>query len=387
MIDSKQIAGVRCHVCGSVNEADVFSLPAGVTSDCQPWREEVRMFRCKHCGAVQAPVDDEWRRQVERIYRAYDTYAAAGGEEQKVMSSGGAAPDSRSRVLVEWLRSLQLLPSQGELLDVGCGRGSFLEAFGASYTSWGLHGTEFDNKNVAVLAAIPGFKGLQTGRFDEIEGNYNLISMLHVLEHIEDPVQCLGKLRGKGSNNALLLVQVPDWSSNPFALAIADHATHFTPEILTNVARAAGWEPIAPVTHVVPKELTLLARASAPVGQCVFSSPVTSASLLTSRLAWLEDVRKQAVATASQSKAFGIFGTAVAGTWLAGACNGRTEFFVDEDMNRIGSTHLGLPIVSPADVPRGADVFVGLAPVVAERLAQKYAGGSARFRGVPPLPQ
>ncbi len=345
------------------------------------------MFRCPHCGAVQAPVDDEWRLQVERIYRAYDTYAAAGGKEQKVMSSGGAAPDSRSRVMVKWLRSLQLLPDQGELLDVGCGRGSFLEAFGVSHPSWGLHGTEFDDKNIAVLAAIPGFKELQTGRFDEIEGNYDLISMLHVLEHIEDPVQCLAVLRERVGDNALLLVQVPDWSSNPFALAIADHATHFTPEILSNVARAAGWDPVAPVTHVVPKELTLLARASAPAGQSVFASPSESVLLLNSRLAWLQNVRKQAVDTASQSKAFGIFGTAVAGTWLAGACNGRTEFFVDEDTNRIRSTHLGLPIVSPADVPRGADVFVGLAPVVAERLAKKYAGGPVRFHGVPPLPQ
>lgn len=387
MIDSKQIAGVLCHVCGSATEADVFSLPAGVTSDCQPWPEEVRMFRCKHCGAVQAPVDDEWRLQVERIYRAYNTYAAAGGEEQKVMSSGGAAPDSRSRVLVEWLRSLQLLPGHGELLDVGCGRGSYLEAFGASYPSWRLNGTEFDDKNAAVLAAIPGFRGLQSGRFDEIEGKYDLISMLHVLEHIENPVQCLAVLRERAGDNALLLVQVPDWSSNPFALAIADHATHFTPETLSNAARGAGWDPVAPVTRVVPKELTLLARASAPVAQGVPADPQASASLLTSRLAWLEDVRNQAVATARQSKTFGIFGTAVAGTWLAGACNGRTEFFVDEDTNRIGSTHLGLPIVSPADVPRGADVFVGLAPVVAERLAQKYAGGSARFHGVPPLPQ
>jgi hypothetical protein len=387
VIDSNQTIDVRCHVCGSVSEADIFSLPAGVTSDCQPWREEIRMFSCEHCGAVQAPVDDGWRRQVERIYRAYDTYAAAGGKEQKVMSSGSAAPDSRSRVLVEWLRSLGLLPEQGELLDVGCGRGSFLEAFRASYPSWGLHGTEFDEKNAALLAAIPRFKRLQTGSFEDIEGSYGLISMLHVLEHIENPVQCLATLRGKASDNALLLVQVPDWSSNPFALAIADHATHFTPEILASVARAVGWEPVAPVTRVVPKELTLLARRAARAEADALFAAGADESLLASRLAWLEDVRSKAVTTAGQSKAFGIFGTAVAGTWLAGACNGKTQFFVDEDTNRIGSTHLGLPIVSPAGVPRGADVFVGLAPIVAERLAEKYAGGSARFHGVPPLRQ
>ena len=33
-------------------------------------------------------------------------------------------------------------------------------------------------------------------------------------------------------------------------------------------------------------------------------------------------------------------------------------FFVDEDVNRIGHLHLGVPNVSPPQVPTGSTVFV-----------------------------
>ena len=94
---------VKCHHCSAEagTAATIYSLESGVTSDCRPWGEEVRIVACPSCGAVQAPINEAWRRSVEKIYRDYDTYAAAGGEEQKVLDSDGMS--ARSRVLVGWL--------------------------------------------------------------------------------------------------------------------------------------------------------------------------------------------------------------------------------------------------------------------------------------------
>lgn len=374
---------VGCHHCqtpiGGVSQR--FSLESGVTSDCQPWREEVRICVCAKCGAVQAPIDEKWRRNVEKIYRAYDTYAAADGEEQKVLDADGMS--SRSRVLVEWLVSLGAVPANGEILDVGCGRGAFLAEFSQRFHDWTLSGTEFDDRNVEVLAKLPRFKKLQTARFADLQGEHDFVSMVHVLEHIEDPVACLSALRHRARDGALLLVQVPDWLENPFALAIADHATHFTPQVLEQVARMAGWEPVAAPSHVVPKELSLLAMAGEVIaeGQSVDRA---SALRLEQRLNWLLDVRRQAQGLDESAARFGIFGTAVAGTWLAGCCK-RVDFFVDEDPSRIGRQHLGMPILSPAQVPADSEVFVGMAPMVSRRLADKYAGSGARFHAVHPL--
>lgn len=375
---------LKCHHCSAEagTTAAIYSLESGVTSDCRPWNEKVRIFVCPACSAVQAPINEAWRGSVEKIYRDYDTYAAAGGEEQKVLDSDGMS--ARSRVIVGWLASLGLLAPRGEVLDVGCGRGAFLREFTGQFQEWSLSGTEFDDRNARMLQQLPRFKGLQTARFDKLSGEYDAISMVHVLEHIEDPVACLEALRRRARNGALLLVQVPDWTENPFALAIADHATHFTPAILERVARRAGWVPVATPGQVVPKELTLLARAG---GDCTASNKADEEveSRLDERLSWLRGVRHQAQALRQNAANFGIFGTAVAGTWLAGAPDMEVEFFVDEDPSRIGAKHLGIPIISPGDAAEGSDVFVGMAPAVSKRLAGKYRDAAARFHAVKPL--
>ena len=375
---------LKCHHCAAVTgtNAAIYSLESGVTSDCRPWSEEVRIFVCPSCGAVQAPINEAWRRSVETIYRDYDTYAAAGGEEQKVLDSDGLT--ARSRVLVGWLASLGLVAPRGEVLDVGCGRGAFLREFTGHFPEWSLSGTEFDDRNTRSLQELPRFNGLQTTPFDRLSGEYDVISMVHVLEHIENPVACLAALRRRACNGALLLVQVPDWSENPFALAIADHATHFTPAILERVARRAGLEPVAPPGHVVPKELTLLAKAGA---DCVADNKVDEGgeSRLEERLSWLREVKRQAQDLRQNATNFGIFGTAVAGTWLAGARDMEVDFFVDEDPSRIRAKHLGIPIISPDDAAEGSDVFVGMAPAVSKRLAGKYRDAVARFHVVKSL--
>ena len=372
---------IQCHVCGEVAAptSRIHKLEAGVTSDCRPWAKEVGIVSCHVCGAVQAPIDACWRQNAEEIYRGYDTYAAAGGEEQRVSSGDSDNMSARSAVLVEWLASRGLAPGSGEVLDVGCGRGAFLAEFTRQFPEWILSGTEFDERNLGVLQKLASFKRLQTARFDKLEGAFDLISMIHVLEHIENPVACLRLLRQRAKPGALLLVQVPDWLANPFALAIADHATHFTPHILERVAREAGWQPMATPHHVVPKELTLLARA----GEASSDTPGEDIShLLEKRLGWLREVGRQARACQEKAASFGIFGTAIAGTYLAGACRKRLDFFLDEDANRVGKRHMGVPILSPADVPAGADVFVGMAPEVSCKLAAKYSGGRARFHAV-----
>jgi len=342
------------------------------------------MFVCPSCGVAQARVSEEWRTQAADIYASYRTYEAGGGEEQKVIGQEEGAMEGRSHVLVQWLVAHGHLPVKGRILDVGCGRGAFLRAFWSSFPAWELYGSEVDGRNKGVLETMPGFRSLQTQGITHLNGEYEMVSMVHVLEHIENPVTALVALRQKAKKGARLLLQVPDWQSNPFVLAIADHATHFTADSLKQVAEAAGWKTLLPVTRVVAKELTLLAEASSPA-EMEKRPARPEEKLLASRLAWLQGVRQQAERISAACERFGIFGTAVAGTWVAGTRPKHLEFFVDEDTNRIGRRHLNLPIMSPEKIPARAEVLVCLAPEISARLVQKYSHGHVKFHGVAPL--
>ena len=101
-----------------------------------------------------------------------------------------------------------------------------------------------------------------------------------------------------------------------------------------------------------------------------------------SAVRWLEAVLGEARQVASGSANFGLFGSAIAATWLYQGMSDRVRFFVDEDPQRVGRTHLGLPILSPEQVPAEADVFVGVSPTISGTLMARLQSGPGRFHAV-----
>lgn len=378
--------GVRCHVCGGIDGRTVRNLAHGVTSDCQPWLEPLRMFCCATCGTSQSVVDSNWIKSCEKIYESYDTYAAAGGAEQRVAGATGGGLCGRSAMIVAALARAGLVPEKGCLLDVGCGRGAFLREFASAFPGWAMDGTEFDSRHRDELSGISGFGTLHTGSSWPDGGSYHLVSMIHVLEHFTDPVAALRGLAGIAAPGCLLVVQVPDWTLNPFVLAIADHATHFTAASLARIAREAGWSPIAGVARPVAKELTLVARLGR-LGQeshgWMTSGHEDEGALLAGQLGWLSQVEDVARDAAAQGGPLGMFGTAIGATWLHGVIAERISFFVDEDPLRQGRLHLGVPILSPAAIPAGARLIVPLAPVIGDAVLARLAAARPDVGRVP----
>ena len=81
----------------------------------------------------------------------------------------------------------------------------------------------------------------------------------------------------------------------------------------------------------------------------------------------------------SISGSIGIFGTSIAGTWLAESVQDKVTFFVDEDPNRIGRHHLHKPIVSPDELASGAKVLVPLPPEIAIKVANRLSHLNCEF--------
>jgi hypothetical protein len=68
---------------------------------------------------------------------------------------------------------------------------------------------------------------------------------------------------------------------------------------------------------------------------------------------------------------FGLFGTAIAATWLDSQLGHAATFFVDEDIARIGKQHFDRPILAPTQIPEGATVFVALPQVLSGKVADR----------------
>jgi SAM-dependent methyltransferase len=369
-----------CHLCGaaSVAEAADFRDLHRVTSDCQPWPAGGVIGTCMECGAVQKIVDAAWRDEIQRIYGAYAIYHQGGGAEQAVFDQSGAS-ESRSARLVGRLSGAVEVPVSGRLLDIGCGNGAFLRAFAARHPSWRLTGTELGDRNRASVESIAQVERFHAGDFAELDGTFDMISLLHVLEHIEGPVPFLKRLAARLAPGGHLFIEVPFFHDNPFDLLIADHATHFTPAVLENVLRAGGFAVVAMATDWVTKEISVVARP-APVAMPGAVKPHGEMRRLAACIAWLRAIAADARQSAGEGP-LGIFGTSIAGVWLYSEVGEGVAFFVDEDAARIGTTLFGRPVVHP-DARPAATTFVPLAPAVAAAVTRRLGG---RVRGPRPL--
>lgn len=353
----------RCHLCsGELSLIPGYETLGRVTSDCRPWPAGGALAVCQNCDAVQKPTDAAWQTEIAEIYRTYAIYSQSGGKEQKVFTSAGGI--SRSATLLDQVIRSVVPPSAGRLLDIGCGNGELLANAARLLPGWRLSGTELSDQHRKTIESIPGIEAFHSGEgsLEAARGPFDLVTMVHCLEHIPNPAAMLDALQDKIGSSGHLVVEVPDFRRNPFDLLIVDHCTHFSPDRLSEVTESSGFALDLLRTDLVPKELTLIAHSG--VSATEKQNAGSDGNAGRQAVAWLGAVLGQARDCAAR-RPFGLFGTAIAAQWLFGCLPDAVEFFVDEDPDRVGRESNGRPILSPAQLPPGASVFVPLAPAVA----------------------
>ncbi len=367
----------QCIACGTdgTQRLDDKDVPSGVTSDCKPWSRCGKFVICEKCGHVQKSQDDQWQQDVARIYREYEMYILTNGSEQVIFDE--AVPLPRTRRLLDCFSRRTRLPRTGSMLDVGCGNGSTLRTFNSLYPEWHLSGFDVHNRFEPTVRSIPNVNSFYSGSLAEVDQKFDIISMVYVVEHLPEPLKVLNTFRRLLKPNGMLLVHTSNYWDNPFDLAVVDHCSHFVVETLAATISRAGFEVLDQNDDWIPKEIGVIARLSDETYDALLhNNPQQLRSGAEQRLRWMGKVVKQ---SEELSEGIGIFGTAIAGSWLASRVNKSVRFFVDEDRQRTGKKHLGYPVMHPADVPANAPVYMAFPPPVAKSIASRLR---SRFSGI-----
>lgn len=379
---------LRCHVCGEPRGEEVMAYRSlhRVTSDCRPWPTGGRLFVCGTCGCAQKSIDSEFLREAAEIYRQYEIYYQSNGVEQAVFSGETGAARTRSSQLADQFRSNVKLPVTGRMLDIGCGNGAMLRAMSAVASGWSLVGAELNDKYRSVIEAIPRVEKLYTIAPAEIPGEFDVISLIHALEHMPKPSELLMSIRGKLKPGGMLLIQLPYHLPNPFELLVADHSWHATASSTARLLRESGYEVVSFSENWIPKELSMIGRVAGSGGALAnvpMLTPQQARQAVDDRINWLHAIADQARALAQgcrvQGEKMGLFGTSIAGTFLSAELAGAAEFYVDEDPSRFNMRFADRPILHPTQVPAGSKVFVGLPRQLAEGIARRLGGGPVEY--------
>ena len=188
-----------CLICCSESLRRIIGYEAlpRVSSDSKPWPPGGTLVVCASCGTKQKIPDNAFKQEISKIYDNYEIYHQSEGAEQPIfdLASGNAAP--RSKKLMASLTEMLSLPQTGRILDFGCGTGVAMRNFAKLRPAWELSGAELSASSLPFLRRINGFKTLYTCEATEIPETFDIITLIHSLEHVLEPVQTLSSLRDR----------------------------------------------------------------------------------------------------------------------------------------------------------------------------------------------
>ncbi len=153
------------------------------------------------------------------------------------------------------VRELAVPPAR--LLDVGAGRGRFVTA--AHAAGYDAAGIEPSSRGVAAAAGVGARVSQATVEdADVAPGSIDVVTLWHVLEHLDDPAKALARLRTWLTPSGGLLVGVPNLDSLQariggerwYHLDVPRHRVHFTVPGLRALLSAQGFE-VLDVRHTL----------------------------------------------------------------------------------------------------------------------------------------
>jgi SAM-dependent methyltransferase len=215
---------------------------------------------CSSCGLVYLsprPTPEGMDRYYPPEYLPYRG-PEAWGSWAPLVRRGEEALDRRRVRLVR--RHLSLGPDS-RVLDVGCGRPSFLHRLfrtvgargvGLDVSDEGWQGeTRFRDDLTLIRATLPAAEARLR---EEAPEGFHLITLWHALEHDHRPLESLEALRRLAAPDAVLVIEVPNLASltarlhgSAWAgLHTPRHTAAYTPDTLVALVREACWRM---VTH------------------------------------------------------------------------------------------------------------------------------------------
>jgi 2-polyprenyl-3-methyl-5-hydroxy-6-metoxy-1,4-benzoquinol methylase len=194
-------------------------------------KNEIILYSCLDCdGTFLAGSKDQFQ---EQMYEYYESYSGKTKEE---------IYDSQTRSsYVEVLRMFERHTSGRSILDVGCGKGDFVDA--ALANNWIASGIDLSQSAIKIGRAfnLP-LSGVDFFSESIKSSTLDVVTLFEVIEHVRNPAAYLRRAEELVVNGGLVYITTPNFNSLErrllgkfYPVIHPEHLIYFSRKTLTNI--------------------------------------------------------------------------------------------------------------------------------------------------------
>ncbi len=202
-----------------------------------------RIVRCRRCGVAFAADRDNLDRAIDRHQGDYFL-----ANKDFTFEDGDVDIFSylMPRILFFWaLGYPRYRPARRRALDVGAGQGIMVKYL--DFLGWDAWGVEISQWAVEQARARFGCDHMIQGTVQSAgldTGSFDLVTLIHVLEHVDEPVPLLSEIYRILADGAYLYVEVPSSERDTSDYYIDDHFWFYSVDSLRYLLSSIGFREV-----------------------------------------------------------------------------------------------------------------------------------------------
>lgn len=270
---------MTCAICGS-DQTKLMTLENGqlVTSLGKLVEGDSTIYSCESCTHCQTESSIDFERYYSSEYKTLMAFP----EEDDIYSIINGKTIYRSDHMVEIFLSKILKYRSGlqpaeciRMLDFGCGKGHFAKKLSSVSNLFKcyLYDVSADYLPIWSEHVSPSHYAC----FDIPDswlGTFEVITSLLSLEHVQDPIEELKKIRLLLSSQGIAYIIVPNmYSENRMDILVADHMHHYSPLSMRKALQKAGLE-LVEEDHASHSQCSIYIAKICPEGSKPVHNPI-----------------------------------------------------------------------------------------------------------------